>query len=1017
MSTVGQIERATQNSVVHFLTGKGGLGWRYLGNWQDREGNSNIEMGILKSWLLKKGYSETLVNKAVYELTKAAGDQNRSLYDVNKDVYAMLRYGVKVKAEAGENTQTVHVIDWNGETGHTNDFAVAEEVTIAGENKKRPDLVFYINGIAVAVLELKRSTVSVSEGIRQNLDNQRQTFIRRFFATIQLVMAGNDTEGLRYGTILTEEKYYLAWKEYSPVENVLHRHLAQLCSPPRMLELLHDFVVYDHGAKKLCRHNQYFGIKAAQEQVRRREGGIIWHTQGSGKSLTMVWLAKWIKENKANARILIITDRDELDKQIEAVFKGVSEEMYRTTSGRDLIEKLNATTPLLLCSLIHKFGRKEEDEASYDEYIAELKGSLPAGFWAKGDVYVFVDECHRTQSGKLHEAMKVILPNAVFIGFTGTPLLKKDKQTSMEVFGKYIHTYRFDEAVKDGVVLDLLYEARDIDQYITSQAKIDQWFESKTRGLNTYQKMEVKKRWGTLQKVLSSRSRLDQIVNDIVMDMNTKPRLLSGRGNAMLVSGSIYQACKYYELFQQTELKDKCAIITSYNPSINNIKGESVSDNAVTERLMQYEVYKKMLNGKDSETFEDEVKKKFIDEPAQMKLLIVVDKLLTGFDAPSATYLYIDKKMQDHGLFQAICRVNRLDGDDKEYGFVVDYKDLFKSLEKSIDDYTSEAFDNYEQEDVEGLLTDRLQKGRERLDEALESIKALCEPVTAPRDPLAYQRFFCGNPENKDDLKEHEQTRIALYKQAVSLIRAYAGIANEMEPAGYTQEEAEAIKSEVTFYTALRDEIKIASGEVIDLKAYEPDMRYLIDCYIKAEESEVVSSFEDMTLIQLIVERGIDEAVDTLPKSLQANKEAMAEAIESNIRRLIIDEAPTNPKYYEQMSVLLAEIIRQRKDDAEGYATYLKDIAELCKKVKKPETTANYPKTLNTRAKRALYDNLNGDEELTLVLDHEILYTKKDGWKGNKIKEREVKNAIRKHLKQDTEVDRIFELIKAQSEY
>lgn len=373
--------------------------------------------------------------------------------------------------------------------------------------------------------------------------------------------------------------------------------------------------------------------------------------------------------------------------------------------------------------------------------------------------------------------------------------------------------------------------------------------------------------------------------------------------------------------------------------------------------------------------------------------------------------------MQDHGLFQAICRVNRLDGDDKEYGFVVDYKDLFKSLEKSIDDYTSEAFDNFEKEDVEGLLSDRLEKGKERLDEALETIKALCEPVDTPKTSLAYIHFFCGNSENKDDLKEHGQTRMALYKQAVSLIRAYANIANEMEEAGYTNEEAEEIKREVEFYTHLRDEIKIASGEVIDLKAYEPDMRYLIDCYIKAEESEVISSFEDVTLLQLIVDRGIDEAINTLPKGIRENKEAMAETIENNIRRLIIDEMPTNPRYYEQMSVLLDEIIKQRKLEAKDYALYLNKIAELSKKVKQPETSAQYPKALNTRAKRALYDNLNKDEVLTVTLDAEIIYTKKDGWKGNKIKEREVRNAIKKHLKEDAEVNRIFELVKNQNEY
>lgn len=328
-----------------------------------------------------------------------------------------------------------------------------------------------------------------------------------------------------------------------------------------------------------------------------------------------------------------------------------------------------------------------------------------------GNLFVFVDECHRTQSGDLHKAMKGILPSAVFIGFTGTPLLKADKQKSIEVFGRYIHTYKFDEAVKDGVVLDLRYEARDIDQRITSQGKVDQWFEAKTRGLTDLAKAQLKQRWGTMQKVLSSQSRLEQIVADIMMDMETRDRLKSGRGNAMLISGSVYQACKFYELFNKTDLKGKCAIVTSYRPSTGDLKGEDAGEGE-TENLHKYAIYQEMLADwfnetpeeavKKVEKFEIQAKKKFIDEPGQMKLLIVVDKLLTGFDAPPATYLYIDKEMRDHGLFQAICRVNRLDGDDKEYGYIIDYKDLFKSLEGAVHDYTSGALDGYDNEKWRG---------------------------------------------------------------------------------------------------------------------------------------------------------------------------------------------------------------------------------------------------------------------------------------------------------------------------
>ncbi len=1024
MSTVGQIEKKTQQRVVKLFHGI--LHYDYLGDWHERDNNRNIEEHCLRVFLKdEQGYDETLINKALCELNRVAGDQTRGLYDINKDVYSLLRYGVKIKPEAGENTRTVWLIDWKHP--ECNHFAIAEEVTVAGENTKRPDIVLYVNGIALGVLELKRSTVSVGEGIRQNLDNQKSVFIKPFFTTMQLVMAGNDTQGLRYATVETPEKYYLTWKEDSPSESLLDRHLSQLCEKQRMLEIIHDFIVFDAGVKKICRPNQYFGAKAAQPFIRRREGGIVWHTQGSGKSLTMVWLTKWLRENLKDSRVLIITDRTELDEQIEGVFKGVNEDIYRTTSGQDLIRRLNEARPLLMCSLIHKFGGKagESDEPDIEGFVEQMRSALPSGFKAKGNLYVFVDECHRTQSGELHQAMKQILPNALFIGFTGTPLLKKDKQTSLEVFGRYIHTYKYDEAVRDKVVLDLRYEARDIDQSITSQTRIDQWFEAKTKGLTDIARAELKKRWGTMQKVLSSRSRLEKIVADVLLDMEMRDRLASGRGNAMLVTSSIYEACKCYELFAITPLAGKCAIVTSYKPSPADIKGEE-SGEGETERIQEYEIYQKMLADwfhlppeeavKKAEEFEKAVKKKFVEEPGQMKLLIVVDKLLTGFDAPSATYLYIDKQMRDHSLFQAICRVNRLDDEDKEYGYIIDYKDLFKSLERSIHDYTSEAFDGYDKADVQGLLSDRLAKAREDLEEAREAVRALCEPVELPRDSAAYMRYFCArDTTDKNALKDNEPKRLALYKAAASLLRAYANLANEMEQAGYAGAEAEQIRNEVEHYEKVRNEVKLASGDYIDLKMYEPAMRHLIDTYIMAEESEKISAFDDLTLIQLVVERGVD-AVEALPKGIRDNREAVAETIENNVRRLIIDESPVNPKYYEKMSRLLDALIEERRAQKLSYKAYLEKIVELTRRIKKPDGQ-DYPKSMNTPAKRALYDNLGNDEHLVIAVDEAVVSTKKDGWIGHGVKEKEVKYAIKRVVKDEHQSEQILDLIKKQQEY
>jgi type I restriction enzyme, R subunit len=1034
MSGIGEAEKRTQRRLARLFVDE--LGYEHLGNLSEGD-NRNIIAGQLEHFLWAyQGYSERehgddVMRRAVAEIVKVAGNTSLSLYDRNRAVYETLRYGVKVKADVGAQTETVWLIDWK--TPEKNRFAIAEEVTVKPADPKahgkRPDIVLYVNGIALGVLELKRSTVSLAEGIRQNLDNQKKEFIQPFFSTMQFVMAGNDTEGLRYAAIQTPEKYYLTWKEDSPGGNPLDTGLRQLCGKARFLELIHDFIVFDAGIKKLCRHNQYFGVRAAQEHVRRREGGILWHTQGSGKSLTMVWLAKWIRENVKDSRILIITDRTELDEQIEKVFKGVAEDIHRTRSGADLIAALNAAKPWLLCSLIHKFGGKEDGEQVGDikAFIEELKKSLPKDFRPKGDLFVFVDECHRTQSGDLHEAMKAIMPGAVFMGFTGTPLLKADKKKSIEIFGRYIHTYKFDEAVKDGVVLDLRYEARDIDQSITSEKKIDQWFDAKTKGLTPLAKAQLKARWGTMQKVLSSQSRLQKIVADILLDMETRDRLQSGRGNAMLVAGSIYEACKFYELFAKTPLGGKCAIVTSYTPRAADIKGEESGEGA-TDALEKYSIYRQMLATwfdepaeqavHKVEAFEKAVKKKFIDEPGQMKLLIVVDKLLTGFDAPPATYLYIDKQMRDHGLFQAICRVNRLDGDDKEFGYIVDYKDLFQRLEGAVEDYTSGALDGYDQEDVAGLLEDRLGKAKERLEDALEAVRALCEPVEPPRDDQAFYRYFSSSEHgNAAQLKANEPQRLALYKLAAGLVRAYANLASEMTEAGYTDGETAAIKAEVTFYENLRTQVKLHSGDAIDLKQYEPAMRHLIDTYIRAEESEQVSEFDDLSLVQLIVERGA-LAVNALPKAIRKKEKATAETIENNVRKLIIDESPINPKYYEKMSELLDALIEQRKQSALSYQDYLAKVVELTKQAKAGPNAGAYPKSLDTVARRALYDNLDWDEVLALKVDQAVRTSMQDGWRSNVMKTRRVRQAIAGVLEADeTRTERTLELVKSQNDY
>lgn len=1031
MPKINEAERETQDRVLTLFRDKAGLDYEYYGDLHGQI-NMNIMADRLTAWLVKRGYSQYLADKAVFELVKVAGNLQQGLYKANQDVYSLLKYGAKVKENPDESEKTVYFIDW--EHSHNNAFAVAEEVTIKDNSERRPDLVVYINGIAIAVIELKKSTVSVSQGIRQNISNQNEHFNKPFFTTVQFVMAGNSSEGLRYGTIETPEKYYLEWKndtihtDAQPLDGVsldilekckelpdkLDWQLFSIFQKRRLLDLLHNFVVFDKGIKKLCRHNQFFGIKKAQLKLGRKQGGIIWHTQGSGKTLTMVWLSKWILANNANARVLIVTDRDELDEQMEKVYKGVDEQVYRTSSCADLVGKLDKSDKRLICSLIHKFGvrngfeiTESQAKKSVEQYIRELKAALPQDFKAKGEFIVFIDECHRTQSGMLHEAMKVILPGAIFIGFTGTPLLVKDKKTSIEVFSPgYIHTYKYDEAVADGVVLDLRYEARDVEQVITAQDKIDAYFDAKTRGLNDAAKAKLKSKWGNMQTMYSSRKRLEVIAEDVIADFDIKNRLADGNGNAMLVADTIYTACKYYEIFQSRGFK-QCAIVTSYVPLESNLRTEAED----AEEFEKYGVYKNMLNGQHAEDFEKEAKRKFIEEPAQMKLLIVVDKLLTGFDAPPCTYLYIDKKMQDHGLFQAICRVNRLDGEKKDFGYIIDYKQLFGNLADALNKYTAGAFEGYAEEDIEGLIKDRLDEAKKYLDKTLEELDDLCGGVPAPRDEIDYLHYFCGESGvGGIDDESCSRSRERLYKLVSRLVRAYAEIKGDMDDAGYTAADQAGIDKKVIFYVALKETIGKRSGDFLDLKSYEADMRRLIDTYIKAEDSRKIGEFDDFTLLDFVMAQSEELG--------GKSKEAAAEAIENNIRKKIVEKLLINPKYYEKMSAILDELIKARREGVAAYEKLLEKYIDLIKKAENPENNTHYPESIrHSGALRAFYDNCGEDEALAIALDKAVRTSKQADFRHNEFKERRIKHALFQVLNNMDEVERVYNIVVKQGEY
>ena len=1004
-----QKERDYQNALVKRFQEE--LGYTYLGNWQYAKGSNVNNMGVanspilddeVRSFLKEQGRTEMQIEDVLVKLKDKArlGDSKMSsLIQCNTDLYDTLIMGIKSQPSPEEKHEDVMFFDFDHP--QNNHFAIAEEESyidpLLGKNK-RPDIVVYVNGIALAVIELKRSLVNYEEGIKQHLSNERD-FIPSFFTTIQFTIASNDGVEFRYGTIGTPLSFWCRWKRDTNKvgDTITEKEAYRLFfDKENFMFFFHYGVLNDGGIKKVLRPHQIYAIKAAAKRMHQKESGVIWHSQGSGKSLTMVALASYIQKNFSNPRVVVITDRKELDLQLAGTFVKGGNKLHHAESCSDLLDTLNKGDEWLICSLIHKFGaHKHNDEAekdesgtkvSLDEYLNELQTIIAKKygnhFSVKGDnIFVFVDECHRTQSGRLHEAMRAIMGKEVMlIGFTGTPLLKKDKgdpynaikSMSERTFGPYIHKYLHKQAVEDKVILDLQYEYRNVEQQLTSKEKIDQKLAALTAGreLTPEQKQMVEERWATMERIYSTKERIERIGYSILDDLNYG-LLKHDWCNAMLIAGSIFQAYRYYKFFSSSDLKGRCAVVTSYDPTDSDIANNSADNNKTTEAKFKYDWAKKSFEEagvKNADEYEKWVKELFVKRPAQMKLLIVVNKLLTGFDAPCATILYIDNEIKDHTLFQAVCRVNRL-GEDikddkgdiivkthKEFGRIVDFKNLFSSIENAVTKFNDgSGFEGLDDVDIDGLLDSAVNKCKEKLlavTEAYEGLKTIWESKSL-NDLEALSEYYIKEYDGEEPAQAR---RNIMYSITGSMVTAYNNMSDYFSKTDFTAEQINHFASLSREAGTVQRKVKQKSGDDFDPKTLDPDMRQLLDQHIRAEDAETfIPSSADFSFLDLINDStDTKEATEKAIHEAGGNANGAAEAIEGKARRVNTDWNSGDAEEYKLFSDKLQALLEELKA---RNATAKEKIEALIEHIKAIKHGNDAPSDLTNKRSKALWNN------------------------------------------------------------
>ncbi|MGG1229747.1 type I restriction endonuclease subunit R [Bacillus halotolerans] len=922
------------------------LNYRYLTSEESERMRGNLHNVLLRTILEEKlrsfnfyeyknqiyKFSDTNIQQAIRDLDEPL---TNGLVKANEAIYETLMKGrtySEFLPDGSKKSFTIQFIDW--ENFENNVFHVVEEFNVErmdGRGNVRPDIVLFVNGIPFVVIECKKASISMEQGISQMIRNQGKDHVPQLFKFVQMVMSTNKNE-TKYATCNTPKKFWSVWKEEKEewleswldkaIEGRLpttqDKNIISLFHPKRLLEITQFFTLFDKDVKKVARYQQYFAIKEIIKTIQERDehgnrqSGVIWHTQGSGKSLTMVMLAKYILSElfEYNPKVVVVTDRVELDKQIHKTFRHTRLKASRATSGGHLVDLINDNNADIVTTLVHKF-----DTASSKQ--------KPIG---SKDIFVLVDESHRTQYGELHIKMKKVFPNACYLGFTGTPLMKKEKNTMIK-FGKLIHTYTIADGVRDKAIVPLLYEGKMVDQSVNQKA-IDNRLEMITRNLNEKQKEEVMKKWSQFERIASSNQRISMVAFDINEHFLKNYKTQGNNFKAMLATNSKIEAIRYLESFE--ELGDlNCAVVIS---PPDQREGHEVVDVESKDKVQRF--WKRMMDRYGTpEDYEDAIKDEFINGD-EIDLLIVVDKLLTGFDAPRATVLYVDKPMKEHTLLQAIARVNRL-YEGKDYGFIIDYRGLLDKLDQAMQMYSGAGLENFDPKDLEGAIHDVIS--------VIGSLRQYHSDLLQIFAPI----------KNKQDVEEYEvwledEERREGFYDVLSNFGRNLGIALESEKIynALPPEELQKYKKDMKFFQELRKSVKLRYSDTIDHKEYEAKMQKLMDNYIAAEEIIRITNPVD-----ILNEKAFEEELERLD-----SKRAKADAIRTRLTKSVSVKWDENPAFYKKFSERIQEAIKEYKDKRISEAEYLNRMKDIMKDYRKGESSDDYPEVIKeNRNAQAFY--------------------------------------------------------------